>query len=59
MVERPIDNRKVTGSIPVSPTNFNLDKPSEGGSPPDSKVKEKLFNRWDGGCPTPCDRLIV
>ena len=33
--------------------NFSLDNPSEGGSPPEKNVNEKLFNRWDGGCPTP------
>ena len=44
----------ITGSIDSGKKlPFSLDKNRAGGSPPRKNVKGKLFNRWDGGCPTP------
>ena len=48
----------ITGSIDSGKKSpFSLDKNRVGGSPPRKNVKGKLFNRWDGGCPTPYDTV--
>ena len=44
----------ITGSIDSGKkVPFLLTKIAWGAAPPRKNVKGKLFNRWDGGCPTP------